>query len=203
MALGLNIPETERSISPKEARRIEENKRQAQRNKQATQLLQTGRPTGTVLSGTEKEQQGQLAGLNLGATAWGQGLGQTGKDVQSVIQQLKERAAQGGGDPVTAAIMGQKQSAQAQARRNLAGTGARGTAMAGALESIGRQQDQRIAESLYGQQRQSISDLRSVLGNIIGGTTALMQGEKAANIAQPNLPKQEEGLLGKLLGGLI
>lgn len=203
MALGLNIPETEKFISKKEARRIEENKRQAQRNEQATQLLQTGRPTGTVLSGTEKEQKGQLAGLNLGATAYGQGLGQTGKDVQSVIQQLKERAAQGGGDPVSAAIMGQKQSAQAQARRNLAGTGARGTAMAGALESIGRQQDQRIAESLYGQQRQSISDLRSVLGNIIGGTTALMQGEKAANVAQPNLPKQEEGLLGKLLGGLI
>lgn len=203
MAWNLNIPETERFISKKEARRIEENKRQAQRNKQATQLLQTGRPTGTVLSGTEKEQKGQLAGLNLGATAYGQGLGQTGKDVQGVIQQLKSRASQGGGDPVSAAIMSQKASAEANARRNMMAGGARGTAMAGALESIGRQQDQRIAESLYGQQRQSISDLRSVLGNIIGGTTALMQGEKAANVAQPNLPKQEEGLLGKFFSKLF
>lgn len=177
--------------------------RQEDRNAQAKQLLETGQPTGSVLSGTEAEQQGQLAGLNLGATAYGQGLGQTGKDVQGVIQQMKARAAQSGGDPVSAAIMGQKQSAQAQARRSLAGTGARGTAMAGALESIGRQQDQRIAESLYGQQRQSIQDLRNVLGNIISGTTSLMQGEKAANVAQPSLPKEQKGFLTNLLGDLF
>lgn len=177
--------------------------RQEDRNAQAKQLLETGQPTGSVLSGTEAEQQGQLAGLNLGATAYGQGLGQTGKDVQGVIQQMKARAAQSGGDPVSAAIMGQKQSAQAQARRSLAGTGARGTAMAGALESIGRQQDQRIAESLYGQQRQSIQDLRNVLGNIISGTTSLMQGEKAANVAQPSLPKEQKGFLTSLLGDLF
>lgn len=187
----------------KRTKQQEAQDRQASRNAQAKQLLETGQPTGNILSGTEKEQQGQLAGLNLGATAYGQGLGQTGKDVQSVIQQLKSRAAQGGGDPVSAAIMGQKQSAQAQARRSLAGTGARGTAMAGAIESIGRQQDQRIAESLYGQQRQSLSDLRNVLGNIISGTTSLMQGEKAANVAQPELPKEEKGFLSSLLGGLL
>jgi hypothetical protein len=174
--------------------------RQQNRNEEAQQLLETGKPTGTLLSGTEAEQQGQLAGLNLGSTAYGQGLGQTGKDVQSVLQKLKSRADQGGGDPISAAIMGQKQSAQAGARRSLAGTGARGTAMAGAIDAIGRQKDQEIAASLYGQQRQSISDLRSLLGNIVSGTTSLMQGEKAANIAQPDLPKEEKGWLANLLG---
>lgn len=174
--------------------------RQELRNEEAKQLLDTGKPTGTLLSGTEAEQQGQLAGLNLGATAYGQGLGQTGKDVQSVLQKLKARAEQGGGDPVSAAIMGQKQSAQAGARRSLAGTGARGTAMAGAIDAVGRQKDQEIAASLYGQQRQSISDLRSLLGNIVSGTTSLMQGEKAANISQPDLPKEEKGWLANLLG---
>jgi hypothetical protein len=174
--------------------------RQQDRDAQAKQLLESGQPTGNVLSGTEAEQKGQLAGLNLGATAYGQGLGQTGKDVQSVLQKLKARAEQGGGDPVSAAIMGQKQSAQAGARRSLAGTGARGTAMAGAIDAIGRQKDQEIAASLYGQQRQSISDLRSLLGNIVSGTTSLMQGEKAANISQPDLPKEEKGWLANLLG---
>jgi hypothetical protein len=174
--------------------------RQDLRNEEARQLLDTGKPTETILSGTEAEQRGQLAGLNLGATAYGQGLGQTGKDVQSVLQKLKARAEQGGGDPVSAAIMGQKQAAQGQARRSLAASGARGTAMSGAIDAIGRQKDQEIAASLYGQQRQSISDLRSLLGNIISGTTSLMQGERAANIAQPSLPSEEKGWLATLLG---
>lgn len=180
------------------ARQKRESAAQGQRNQQAQQVLQ-GQPTGSVLSGTEAEQQGQLAGLNLGAIGYGQGLAQTGQDIQNVKKLMQARTAQGGADPVTAAIMGQKQSAQAQARRSLAGTGARGTAMAGAIEAVGRQKDQDIAASLYGQQRQSIQDERSLLSNILGGTTSLMQGEKAANVQLPSAPSGGGGFMGTVI----
>jgi hypothetical protein len=172
-------------------------------NKQAESILSTGKPTGSILSGSEKEKRGQLAGLNLGAMSYGQGLKQTGQDVQGVINLLKGRVGQGAGDPMSAAIMSQKAGAEANARRNMIAGGARGSAISGSLEAIGRQQNQQIAQSLYGQQRQSLADLRSVLGNIISGTTSLMQGEKALNVSQPQMPEQQQGFLSNLLGGLV
>jgi hypothetical protein len=160
---------------------------QTYRNRQAENLV-AGKSSGSILSGSTKEQQGQMAGLNTALLGYGQGLGQTGQDIQGVKKSLQDRVAQGGGDPVSAAIMGQKQAAQAQARRGLAGTGARGTAMMGAIDSVGKQQDQQIAASLYGQQRQSINDYRSLLGNILSGTTGLMYGEKGAAKQLPSAP---------------
>jgi hypothetical protein len=171
---------------------------QTYRERRASNVL-SGTPSGGILSGSTKEQEGQLAGLNTALMGYGQGLQQTGQDIQGVKKKLEDRVAQGGADPVSAAIMGQKQSAQAQARRGLAGTGARGTAMAGAIESIGKQKDQEIAASLYGQQRQSLQDYRGLLGNILGGTTGLMYGEKAANVQQPSLQQAGGGMLGTVI----
>lgn len=157
------------------------------RNWEAQSALK-GQPTGTILSGTTKEQQGQIAGLNLGALGYGQGLEETGQDIQSIKKRMQARSAQSGADPVSAAIMGQKAGAVAGAQRNLAASGIKGGAAAGAIEAIGRQRDADIAASLYGQQQQSLSDERNLASNMLGGATALMQGEKAANVQMPSAP---------------
>lgn len=165
--------------------------RQAARNTQATSALAGGR--GGILSGTEAEQAGQLAGLNVGNVGYGQGLETTGEDIQRVKELQRQRTAQSGGDPVSAAIMGQKAGSQAVAQRSLAASGVKGGAAAGAVEAIGRQKDADIAASLYGQQRQSIADERSLAGNMLAGQTSLMQGEKAANVQLPSAPSSGGG----------
>lgn len=160
---------------------------QAKRDEQAKSTLE-GNYSDKILSGTEKEQQGQLAGLNLGTMAYGQGLKETGQDIQGVKKRLQERSAQSGADPVSAAIMGQKASSMALAQRSNVAGGVKGAAAAASQEAIGRQKDDEIRRSLYGQQQQSIADERSMLGNMLSGTTSLMQGEKAANVQMPSAP---------------
>lgn len=177
----------------KAAKAAEAAARQQGRNAQEQQLLTSGQATGSILSGSEAEQAGQLAGLNIANIGYGQGLAQTGQDIQGIKKKIQERTAQSGADPVSAAIMGQRAGAVANAQRNLQASGVKGAAAAGAVESIARQKDADIAASLYGQQRTSIADERSMLSNILGGTTSLMQGERAANIPQPGAPTQNSG----------
>jgi len=155
-----------------------------------------GKQTGSILSGSTKEQQGQIAGLNLGNVIYGQGLGQAGEDVQRIKGQLRERSEQS--DPISEAIRSQKSGAVASAQRNLAAAGVKGGAAAGALEEIGRKQDADIAASLYGQQRQSLSDERNMLSNIISGQTGLMFGEKAGAQQLPSAPSSS-GFLGTVI----
>lgn len=164
---------------------LEAYRQQQNRDTQAQNAL-AGNPSGSILSGSAKEQQGQIAGLNLGATAYGQGLTEAGQDVQSIKGRMEERAKQSGADPVSAAMMGQKASAMANAQRAQAQSGVKGGAATMAMEDMSRERDQEIAKSLYGQARQSDQDLRSLVGNIISGTTGLMQGEKAANVQMPS-----------------
>lgn len=166
--------------------------RQAARNTQATSALAGGK--GNILSGTEAEQEGQLAGLNVGNIGYGQGLETTGQDIQRIKELQRQRTGQSGGDPVSAAIMGQKAGSQAVAQRSMAASGVKGGAAAGAIEAIGRQKDADIAASLYGQQRQSIADERSLAGNMLSGQTSLMQGEKAANVQLPSAPSSGGGI---------
>lgn len=145
--------------------------------------------SGFQLSGSQEEQAGQLSGLEFGKTAYGQNIFQTGEDIQRVKELQRQRTDQSGSDPVSAAIMGQKLSSQANARRQMNASGVSGGAAAGAIEEVGRQKDSDIAASLYGQQRQSISDERSLASNTLSGQTALMQGERAVNVQNPNLPQ--------------
>lgn len=168
-----------------ESRKQREARQQAERNQQAQQVL-GGEESGSILSGSAAEQQGQIAGLNTANIVYGQGLRETGQDVQDLLKQYKERAAQGGGDAVSAAIMGQKAGAVANAQRTAAQQGVKGAAAMGAIDEISRKRDQEIASSLYGQQRQSLGDVKGMVSNIISGSTALMQGEKAANVQQPS-----------------
>jgi hypothetical protein len=63
----------------------------AKRNYDAGQLV-TGQTQGNasnVLSGTAKEQAGQLAGLNVSALGYGQSLGETGSDIQRIRELQK------------------------------------------------------------------------------------------------------------------
>lgn len=130
--------------------------------------------------------EGRQRGLDLAKLGYGQGLEETGKDIQGIKGRLQERSAQS--DPISEAIRSQKSGALASGQRNLAASGVKGGAAAGALEEIGRKQDANIAASLYGQQRQSLADERSLASNMLSGTTSLMFGsEGAANAA--NMPE--------------
>jgi hypothetical protein len=180
-----------RSGQRKKTKAQEAADRQTNRDQQATGALSGSQ--GNILSGTEKEQQGQLAGLNVGNIGYGQGLGETGQDIQRVKELQRQRTSQSGGDPVSAAIMGQKASAVANTQRNQAASGVKGGAATGAVDAVARQRDSDIAASLYGQQRQSIADKRSLAGNMLSCQTSLMQGEKAANVAIPNAPDTGKG----------
>jgi hypothetical protein len=151
---------------------------------------------GSILSGSYAEKEGQLAGLNLAGIGYGQGLEETGQDISSIRERLKARSA--GADPISEAIRSQKSGAMASAQRNLAAAGVKGGAGVGALEEIGRKQDADVAASLYGQQRQSLMDERSLASNTLSGTVGLMQGEKAANVKMPNAP-EPSGMLGTVI----
>lgn len=144
-----------------------------------------------ILSGTPAEQEGQIAGLNLGNLGYGQGMAETGSDIQRVKELQRARTAQGGGDPVSAAIMGQKAGAEANARRTAQAGGVKGAAAAGAVEAVSRSRQADIDASLYGQQRQSIADERSLASNMLSGQNSLMQGERGVGTSQsmPNSPK--------------
>jgi hypothetical protein len=188
-----------RNEANREARKkLSKAQQQQDRINRANQVIQTGTPTGTVLSGSAKEQEGQIAGLNLGALGYGQGLGEVGTDIQRVRDLQRSRTE--GGDPVSAAIRGQKAGAVANAQRNLAASGVKGGAAAGAIDEIARRHDADIAASLYGQQRQNIADERSLASNMLAGTTALMQGGKGEGAAA-NMPKAPEtsGFMGTVI----
>jgi len=175
-------------------------------NTSASQYLQNNLPNystpgggGSIaLTGTPQEQAGQLAGLQFGQAGYGANIFETGRDIAGVRDQLKQRAAQGPNDPVSAAIMGQKAGAVAGAQRELNKQGIKGGVAAQASEAVGRQQDAQIASSLYGQQRQSTADLRSLLSGQLAGQTALMSGMKGEQIQMPEPPKST-GMFGSVI----
>jgi hypothetical protein len=159
---------------------------------------------GLTFTGTQQEQEGQLAGLNTAQAGYGENLFQTGKNISDIRSKFKERVGQGGGDPISAAIMGQKAGAVSNAQRSLAASGVKGGVAAGATEAIGRQQDESIAKSLYGQQRQSLQDLKNLESNTLAGTVALMQGSKAEGTAAGiPAPPKPQGFFESLFGGLF
>lgn len=142
--------------------------------------------------------EGRQRGLDLAKLGYGQGLEETGSDIQRIKGLQKARTEQS--DPISEAIRSQKSGAIASGQRNLAAAGVKGGAAAGALEEIGRKQDADIAASLYGQQRQSLADERSLASNMLSGTTSLMFGSSGEAAAQ-NMPQAPSG--GGMLGTVI
>jgi hypothetical protein len=153
---------------------------------------------GFQLSGTLEEREKAQSGLDFAKTGYGQNIFDIGGDIQRVRDLQRSRTE--GGDPVSAAIRGQKAGSIANAQRNLAASGVKGGAAAGAIDEIARRQDADIAASLYGQQRQNIADERSLASNMLAGTTALMQGSRAEGAAA-NMPKAPEtsGFMGTVI----
>ena len=163
----------------------------ATENKNMLANYTSGSSIGDIsVAGTPEEQSSQIAAMTNAATGYGQNLGTTGQDIQRIKELQRQRTGQSGGDPVSAAIMGQKQGAMANAQRNLASSGVKGGVAANAIANVGLQQDQQIAASLYGQQRQSIADERSLASNTLAGTVAMMQGGKGEGTAasMPSAP---------------
>lgn len=150
---------------------------------------------GFSLSGTPKEREGALSGLEISKTGYGQNLFDVGSDIQRVKE--LQRARTEGSDPVSEAIRASKAGAQASAQRQLASSGVKGGAASGAVAEIGRQKDADIAASLYGQQRQNIADERSLASNMLSGTTSMLFGGRGEGNAgnMSNFPGME-GLFG-------
>lgn len=157
-----------------------------------------------TLSGTKEEQQGQLSAMELARLGYGQNLAQTGEDISGIRQKLKERTAQGGSDPISQAIRGEKASGLAKMGSDLAGSGIRGGAAQAMMGAEGRKQDEQIAKSLYGQQRQSLMDEKNLASNTLAGTVGLMQGGKAeGTVAGMPAPPKPQGFFESLFGGLF
>jgi hypothetical protein len=153
-----------------------------------------------TFTGTPQEVQGQQAGLDLAKMGYGQTLEETGRDVQGLRKEYKNRVAQGGSDPVSAAIMNQKANALANAQGQMSSSGLKGGAALGALGSVGAAQDAQIAESLYGQKQRSLNDLKSLTSNTLAGTVGLMQGSKAEGTAGSRpAPPESKGLMDSVL----
>jgi hypothetical protein len=167
----------------------EEYSAQRHRDQQATRAL--GGSRGNVLSGTREEQEGQLAGLNLGNIGYGQGLSQTGEDIQR-LRDL-QRARTDGTDPVSQAIRNQKGAEVARAQRESAASGVKAGAAMGAANDIARKKDSDIASSLYGQKGRNIASERSFTGNMLSGQISTMQGEKAGGSQLPGMPASGGG----------
>jgi len=158
-------------------------------------------PTGSqtmTLSGTKAEQDAAASGLEFARLGYGENIADVGKNISEIRQKYKERMA--GADPVSAAIRNQKADAMAAAQAQMQAQGVTGGAAVLAAQGIGKAQDARIAESLYGQQKSNIDALRSLESNTLAGTTALMQGSKAEGTAgsQP-LPPQSKGLMDSVI----
>lgn len=182
----------------------EEAKQRANQAQQQTDTWgsQYGDPNKSQITftGTPQEVQGQQAGLDLAKMGYGQTLAETGQDVKGLRDEYKSRVAQGGSDPVSAAIMGQKANNMVLAQQQMAGSGLRGAASAAALGSVGKAQDAQIAESLYGQKQRSLSDLKSLTSNTLSGTIGLMQGSKAEGTAGSRpAPPESKGLMDSVL----
>jgi hypothetical protein len=153
-----------------------------------------------TFTGTPQEVQGQQAGLDLAKMGYGQTLAETGKDVQGLREEYKNRVSQGGSDPVSAAIMNQKANALANAQGQMSSSGLKGGAALGALGSVGAAQDAQIAESLYGQKQRSLNDLKSLTSNTLSGTMSLMQGSKGEGTAASRpAPPESKGLMDSVL----
>jgi len=150
------------------------------------------------ITGTEEERDRAIQGLETAGMGYGQGLPQIGEDIQRVRDLQRGRTEQSGSDPVSEAIRAQKQGAMAVAQRQMANQGVKGGVAAGAVDQIGRNRDADIAASLYGQQRQSIADERSLASNMLSGTTSLMYGSQAAGSNIPN-PPQTSGMFGTVI----
>lgn len=161
---------------------------------------QAGQPTALPFSGTVEEQEKAKAAYNTARIGYGQDLFQTGEDIQRIKDLQRARTEQSGADPVSAAIQAQKQGAMAAAQRNLAASGVKGGVAAGAIDQIARNRDADIAASLYGQQRQSIADEKSLASNMLSGTTSLMYGGQGLGAANsiPN-PPQMPGMFNTVI----
>jgi hypothetical protein len=153
---------------------------------------------GFNFAGSLNEQEKALEGMRLGEVGYGQKLPEIGSDIQRVRDLQRQRTE--GSDPVSEAIRNQKAGNMATIQRNMAASGVKGGAVAGALDEVARRQDADIASSMYGQQAQNIGAERSLASNMLAGTTSLIQGSRAEGAAA-NMPKAPEtsGVLGTVI----
>jgi len=116
-------------------------------------------PSMLYSSGTQEEREKEMSGLETARVGYGQNLFEIGSDVNRVRNLQRERTE--GSDPISEAIRNQKAGAVANANRNLASSGVKGGAAAGAADSVARTRDAEIASSMYGQQANNIAAERS------------------------------------------
>lgn len=144
--------------------------------------------------GSPEEREAAQAGLTQARTLYGRDVFGIGDDVSKLRDVYRQRMEQGGTDPVSAAIMGQKGAAVTNAGRAMRQAGVKGGVAAKALGDVAAQKDAEIAQSLYGQARQSAQDFGRLTGNTLSGTMALMKGEQSGSQVPPQY--NPSGLFG-------
>ena len=147
--------------------------------------------------GTPEEREAAQAGLINARTLYGRDVFGIGEDVSTLRDLYRQRMEQGGTDPVSAAIMGQKGAAVTTAGRAMRQAGVKGGVAAKALGDVAAQKDAEIAQSLYGQARQSAQDFGRLTGNTLSGTVALMKGEQAGGQQLPQY--NPSGMFGTVI----
>lgn len=166
-----------------------------------TNYFNPGGDKNITFSGTKEEQEGQLSAMELARLGYGQNLDQTGGDISRIREQFRNRTAQGGADVTSAALMAQKSSNLANMGSNLISSGIKGAGAQAMMGAQQRNQDAQIAQSLYGQQRQSLIDEKNLASNTLSGTIALMQGGKAEGTgASMPAPPKPQGFFESLFG---
>jgi hypothetical protein len=144
--------------------------------------------------------QSQLAGLELGKLLTGQTLGQSGQQVQDLLN--RQMGLLGADNPITGEMTGMRNAAVARTGANMAKAGVRGGAAQAAKEQTARGMDKQIASQAYQQYAKNLGDARRFVSGIqrqqLGPMYNAMNMEMASQI-----PEFQGNAGGGLLSGLF
>jgi len=143
---------------------------------------------------------GSTIGKKNAEELYGQSKETTGKKIQKGAKGFEERLE--GTDAVSEAMRQQKNQSMANVGRQIAGRGYSGGLAAAAMEQAGRQKDIDISATAYNQQAQNLKDYTNLQSNIAANQGMIEQMSIQNQLAsiQPQLPQQQKGFLGSLLG---
>jgi hypothetical protein len=174
---------------------------------QVVNSLSGGNKTATSSPGITPGQldAASMQGLQLGETLTGQNVAQTGSQIQDLLKKQLGLVGDGGSNPITAAMQGNKAQAIAATNQDIARAGIKGGAASAARLQTSRKMDRDIAAQAYDQYQNSIKNSRDMLGGIASAQLAPKYQEQQAAIAAntPQYQPQKPGILGSIFQGLF
>lgn len=145
---------------------------------------------------TGPQGNAMVSGLELGKMLTGQNIGQTGGQIQDLLQRQLGLLDQGGNNPITSAMQSNKAQAQASANQEMARAGVKGGAAAAARTQVSRKLDRDIAAQAYQQYQDALGQSRQMVGGIASAQLSPMYQNQQAFFAsqQPELKPQNQTL---------